>query len=46
MMYGKNCLEKKEINIISNRCTRVIIQKVDIEISKDKYLLIRDNWIR
>ena len=39
-------LGEEEINIISNRYTRVIIQKVDIEISKDKDLLIRYSWIR
>ena len=39
-------LGEEKINIISDRCTRVVIQKVDIEISKDKDLFVRHSWIR
>ena len=39
-------LGEKKIDIISERCTRVVIQRVDIEISKDKDLFVRHSWIR
>ena len=39
-------LREKEIDIISNRSARVMVQKVDVEISKDKDLFIRHSWNR
>ena len=36
----KKLLREEEINIISSWCVRIIIQKIDIEISKDKNLFI------
>ena len=43
---GQELLGEDEINIIINRCTIVTLKKVDIEISKDNNLFIRDSWIR
>ena len=43
-IWQKLILEKK-INIICDSCTRVIIQKIDIEISKDKDMFIEHSWV-
>ena len=38
-------LREEEIDIVCDSCTRVITQKVDIEIPKDRDLFIKHRWV-